>query len=409
VAAREAAAQTGTGGATGTTTFTADDFRIVLQQTPGAAYQAFELQRLFNVANCQCGVPTYIFVTFSTSGFQKRSALPEGSIEFWAGLTCDDNTTGLRATRCHQLALDADGGSGSTMPLSAFAKNGGVVLSSNVQDLSQYFGQPQTSGGGGGSTGTSGTVGPSGAAACQTGSVFTQNLWALVTFSGSTRYDVVATLGLNIDLSPPPTPTATSTATATLPLVSPGNEALIANWVSISSATTPDILGYQLLCDRAGDLQVFKNGTFRPGFSSCASDPPPGLNGHLLALDPNFICSPLLAATSTSYRLKILENGITYGVGLVAIDSHYNASPVLFDWGKPEKTLNFYDVYRNGDSSNNMPNGPGPDPGRASGGYCSIGSVGSVGAGALGGVAAATLLLGAAGLVAARRRGRRGR
>jgi len=341
----------------------------------------------------------YLFVTFSTSGFQKRAALPEGSIEFWAGQTCNDNATGLRATRCRPLFLNADGGTGSIMPLSAFAKSGGVVLTSNVQDLSQYFGQPQTSSGGGGSTGTSGTVGPSGNAACETGAEFNQNIWALVTYTSSSSYDVVTTLGLHIDLAPPPTPTPTTFS------VKPGNEALIVNWASISSATTPDILGYQVLCDRAGQFQVFKNGTYAQGFSSCPTQVSNDLNSNLMALDPNFICSPLQSATSTSYRIKILENDIIYGVGLVAVDIHYNTSPVLFDWESPTKTLNFYDVYRNGDPSNTKP-GQMPDPDAPA---AATARLAPCRPGRCAAAPAATALLAAAGLVAARRRGRRRR
>ena len=373
--AREAAAQTGLGGSSGTTTFTTDDFRIVVQQSPGAAYQTFELGRLFNAANCRCQVPIYLFFTLSSSGFQKASTLPEGSIEFWTGLTCNDNTTGLRSTRCRQLQLD---GGGTNLSLSAFVKNGGVIVTSDAQTLSQNFGQPQTAGGGGGSTGSSGTVGPSGPEACETNFVFSQGVWALVTFAGSTTYDVVTTIGLDVDLAPPPAVDGSDYGAVK---VDPGNEALIVNWTGLSSAVVYDITGYQILCDRGGELQVFKNSTFGAGFATCNQTVPSGLDGHVMALDPNFICSPLLSATATSYRVKILENTIQYGVAVVAIDSHLNASTPVMHYKAPEKTLNFYDTYRNGDSANQAPHQM-PDPGRASGGYC---SVGSEGAGAPGG------------------------
>jgi hypothetical protein len=395
--ARAAAAQTGLGGSTGNTSFAPEDFRIVAQSTPGAAYQAFELQRLFNAANCRCNKRVYFFVTFSTSGFQKRGALPEGTVEFWSGYACNDNSTGLRASRCRQLYQDVEAGSGSSSTLSAFARNGGAVLTSSVQELSQYYGQPPSSTGSDAGT-TSGTPGPGGAAACETGTDFPQSVWALVTYSGSVSYDVVVTQPFRIDLAAPP-PVASLN-------VDPGNEALTLSWPTISSATTSDILGYQVLCDRAGQFQVFSDGTFTPGFSSCSNTVPSGTSGNVLALNQKFICSPLLSASTNSYRVKILQNDIPYGVTLLAIDSQYNARPFLpIVYRKPVKTLNFYDVYRNGDSSNQMPHDM-PDPGGAGGGYCSVGTSRSA-TSVLGGGAAAVLLL-AFGLMRARRRGRRG-
>ena len=401
--ARAAAAQTGVGGSTGvgTTTFTPDDFRIVPQELPGAAYRDFVLQRVFNVANCRCQLPIYMFFTLSTSGFQKRSALPAGSIEFWAGLQCNDNTNGLRSSRCRPLELD---GGGTNLSLTEFVKNGGVILKTDAQVLSQNFGQPQTAGGGGGSTGTSGTVGPAGPAACETNYVFSQGIWGLVTFAGSATYDVVSTIGLQVDLAPPP---AVDVPIYDAVTVTPGNEALILNWVGLSSATVYDILGYQVLCDRAGELQVFKDGTFGPGYAVCpgAQVTPSGISGNVLALDPRFICSPMLSLTATSYRVKILQNDIPYGVAVVAIDTHLNASAPVMHYRAPEKTLNFYDVYRNGDSANNAP-GQMPDPGKAGSAYCSVGS--AAGTGALEGGGAALALV-AAGVIAARRRRRSGR
>jgi hypothetical protein len=395
--ARAASAQ-GTGGTLGTTTtFTSDDFAVVVQESPGAAFPDFDLQRFFNVANCQCKVPVYLFFTLSSSGFQKKAGLPEGSIEFWAGLGCNDITTGLREGRCTRLHLQ--GSSAYSMVLSAFATAGGVVIPSDTQVLSQNFGQPSTvTTGGGGVTGTTGTAGPSGDAACTTGLAFSQNIWALVTFSGSTTYDVAATLAVNVDLAPPPPPDPTSIS------VTGGNEAVVVKWTGIDVATTPDILGYQVLCDRAGSLQVFKNGAYGEGFATCATNTLTGLDAQVRALDPNFICSPLLSALSTSYRVKILQNGITYGVGLISIDTHHNASAPFLFYGSPVKTLSFYDVYRNGDSANTMP-GDAPDPGRASGGYCAVG--GGAGTHRLGAGGAVALVVGLALVVVRRRRGRR--
>lgn len=388
---RMAAAQTGAAGATGTTSLAASDLLIAVQQSPGVALPDFDLQRFFNVANCNCNVPVYIFFTFSQTGFAKKATLPDGTIEFWTGLNCNNVTV----RNCTKL--------GDTLSLSTFGANSGVVVTSDVPTLSRSFGQPAV-------TGTTtiadggvviGDGGASTANACASGLAFMQSIWALVTFASDPPYDVAATLSVQIDMAPPPPPNVEShLVNGRIP---PGNEALIVNWTGVNTSTYGDLLGYQVLCDRGGELQVFKSGTFGAGFRTCPKTPLPGVapDNNILGLDPNFTCSPLMTQTASSYRLKILQNDITYGVSVVSIDTHYNASqPVVF-YGTPIKTLSFYDVYRNGDEANTGPSMQ-PEPGQASGGFCAVSGRTSRSAGAAGLTAVAL----AVGLAFARRRRR---
>lgn len=369
---RMASAQTGLGGATGTTALAASDLLIVVQSTPGVAIPDFDLQRFFNVQNCDCNTPVSIYFTFSQSGFAKKATLPVGTIEFWTGLNCNNVTV----RNCTRL--------GNTLTLSTFGSQSGVVITTDTQTLSQNFGQPAVSGTtnvvDGGVVTSDG--GPSGVGACGSGIAFSQTIWALVTFSGDPPYDVAATLAVNVDLAPPPAPNISNLdENGRIP---GGNEALIINWTGLDTSVYPDLLGYQVLCDRGGALQVFKGGTFGSGFRTCSSaQPSSGLDQGINALDPNFVCSPLLTSTASSYRLKILQNEITYGASVVAIDTSYNASQPIVNYGTPEKTLSFYDVYRNGDEANTMP-GATPEPGRASGGFCAVSPTTSRSAGAAG-------------------------
>ncbi len=345
-----ASAQTGLGGATGTTALTSDDLLIVVQQTPGVALPDFDLQRFFNTANCNCNVPVYLYFTFTQSGFAKKPTLPAGSIEFFAGLNCNNITV----RNCVKL--------GDTLTLTTFGNQSGVVIPTDTQTLSQNFGQPAVTGtttiGDGGVVLTS-DGGPSGAGACASGVAFSQTVWALVTFTGDAPYDVSLSLPINIDMAPPPTPTGVS--------VNPGNEALIVNWTGLDTSINIDLQGYQILCDRGGALQVFPTGSFGAGFRTCPSTPfPGGLDSNVNGLDPKFVCSPLLTPTTSSFRVKILQNEIIYGVSVVAVDNSYNASTPDVFYGTPIKTLSFYDVYRNGNENNTQ------DPGRASGGYCAV-------------------------------------
>ena len=386
--ARMASAQTGLGGATGTTALTSDDLLVVVQSQPGVALPDFDLQRFFNVQNCNCNTPVFVYFTFSQSGFAKKPTLPDGTIEFWTGLNCNNVTV----RNCVKL--------GDTLTLTTFANQSGVVIPTDTQTLSENFGQPAV-------TGTTsildggvliGDAGATSVGDCGSGIAFSQTIWALVTFTDDPPYDVSATLAVNVDLAPPPAPTQKTGSPG------PGNEALIINWNPLDTSVYPDLLGYQVLCDRAGSLQVFNNGAFGAGFRTCPTTPLPAVadDAHILGLDPLFTCSPLLTPTTNSFRVKILQNEIYYGIGVVGIDTHYNASTPIIYYGKPVKTLSFYDVYRNGDETNQKP-GQAPDPGRATGGYCAVSGTTNRGAGAAG-LAAIALGIGLA--FGARRRRR---
>ena len=59
--------------------------------------------------------------------------------------------------------------------------------------------------------------------------------------------------------------------------------------------------------------------------------------------------------------MEILQNDITYAAAVVAIDASGNPSEPLVHYGKPIKTLSFYDVYRDQTPA-----------GEATGGFCAI-------------------------------------
>jgi hypothetical protein len=352
-----AAAQIGTGGTIGTTgTLTPDDLLIVVQSKPGVSLPDFELQRFFNVANCQCDTPVTLFFTFTQAGFAIKPLLTDGVIEFWVGVNC--NNPALR--QCIRLGSQS---------LLTFAAASGTTVNTSARTLSVNFGQAAVSTG----TTTTGSfdagIGPDGgfdASVCSSGLQFSQSVWATVTLAGNVTGtpDVSTVLPVNIDLSPPPPPPVIS--------VQPGNEGLIVNWTGIDAAATPDLLGYQVMCDRGGSLQVFADGTFGAGFQSCPISVPDPLDNGIHALNPLFVCSPLLSPLSTSFRVKILQNGIVYGATVVSIDQHLNAAVGGIVYQAPVSTTDFYQAYRNGDSANTMPGGM-PDPGLASGGLCSVG------------------------------------
>jgi hypothetical protein len=193
-----------------------------------------------------------------------------------------------------------------------------------------------------------------------------------------------------------------------------GNEALVINWDAIDTALVPDLQGYQILCSRADQYQVFNigyapdgglgtsGGPFGAAFQTCpATRTGMGVEG----LDPTFVCSGILTAQTTSTRVEILQNDITYAAAVVAVDNSGNPSPVTVGattvngscganpgcYGTPIKTLSFYDVYRN-----QTPQG------QATGGFCALPTARPRLASTLGGLALAAL--GALGLAITRRR-----
>ncbi len=355
----------GTAGITGTTTATplaSADFFIGVQSTPGTNLNSFQLPRFFNEQNCNCDTPVYIYVTLEPSGFAKRPTLTTtmaGKFQIWVGGPSCDQTI-YQPGHCTKL-LD--------IPLVTFLADGHETtpaISSRVLSTDTTTAQTITDAG---VIETVGTGVPTPNPTCTDPSgTFTQTIWALVDVDGDGIYDVEPppVVSLQIDLAPPPAPANV--------VVRPGDEAVTVTWTPDDFSINQDLQGYQVLCQRAGGLQVFATNTFGAYFETCDKT---RAGTGLLSLDPGFACSPLLTATASSYRVKILQNDITYAATVVAIDNSGNASTPVFigpdynggSFEKPLKTDSFYDVYRNGE---NTGSGPVIPSGAASGGLCAI-------------------------------------
>ena len=105
-------------------------------------------------------------------------------------------------------------------------------------------------------------------------------------------------VAFNIDLTPPPVPEKIN--------VAPGNEAVVVSWNAVDFTTNQDLQGYQILCRRGADLQVFKDDTFKAYYQTC-QDTTKGFTGAgavgIEELNPLFACSPLLTRSTTSFVL----------------------------------------------------------------------------------------------------------
>jgi hypothetical protein len=139
-----------------------------------------------------------------------------------------------------------------------------------------------------------------------------------------------------------PGPTATVNLVGNVPVTPAdvtaegGNEALKVgwDWGGVDIATNTTIRGVQVFCQRGADTQVFANGLFSPAYQTpatlCPNSPAATRTsgGPFSDFDPRYLCSGLIPATSTSYRISGLQNGIAYGVGVAAVDKYGNIGAI---------------------------------------------------------------------------------
>jgi hypothetical protein len=127
---------------------------------------------------------------------------------------------------------------------------------------------------------------------------------------------------------------------------------------------------------------------------AAADDAPDGTHGPapdaLERLDPAFLCADRIAPQSSGVRIKGLQNGIPYVIGVTSVDKNGNASPIIEAiLQRPIPTRDFYNGYRQAG-------------GAAEGGYCALARGGRV-------AGAAEIAVGGALLMMAARRRRRRR
>ena len=383
-AARRADAQVGTGGSSGifgtggssgtsTEPFVAGDFFVAINGPDGARLDFSEVSRFFNLARCNCQTPVGIYVALLQSGIAKRGNANNdiGTVSLTLGPGCN-TTFPIAQEGCFPLTSES---------VQTFLSQAQFTFPTDARTLSAPIGFPTPDGG---ALGT-----------CQSpnGAQFTQTINVNFDFDGNGSIDLSVPEKLIIDLAPPPAPTDL--------MVLPGSEALVVSWDAIDTSLTTDLLGYQILCSRADQYQVFKEtatdggggatGPFTAGFVTCpATQSGTGVEG----LDPTFVCSPVLGAATVSARVATLQNDITYAAAVVAIDESGNATRSIVGFNAPSKTFSFYDTYRTGDP-----------PGGATGGLCAVGPARPRLPETLGGLA--LVAAGAAGVLARRRNRRR--
>ena len=363
---------TGRGGTSGSSnSITKDDFFMRLLRRDAkkewTIFTDYERRVYFNQARCACNEEVLLELDFSTTGAAKRSSFTtsQANIEVLIGVdacvakeSVERNTAYCPVQKELTLAQMARAGKRIQIPI-------------NVPQFYGVRGNDCTKRG-------------------------QQHIRLRVDMNGDRVPDLVGEqapfLTIDYDGEPPAPPTVTA--------VQPGNEALSVSWEANQGVA--DFRGFVVLCSRSSDLPVYKRSYFEDQYRTVAStcgnldagvapeadaaiaadddagttmppeeeptterDAGAGLPAAFPAppqftqLDPRYVCSDLLR-TQRSTRLKGLENGIPYLIGVATIDLHGNASPIKNVYlGKPVATRDFYQGYRTAG-------------GEAEGGYCAL-------------------------------------
>jgi hypothetical protein len=235
--------------------------------------------------------------------------------------------------------------------------------------------------------------------------VKTQYLWFWVDTSSDGSADLTGdsapSLSLRLDGKAPGAPTALS--------AKPGKEALLLTWTASTStsSSSSDLAGYLVFCKNADGSAVFSPSPYNSQYvtpatlsssGACPSDDTLGiavLDTGFSSFGAGYLCSGLIAADQTSYRLKNLHNDLAYTLFMVAVDNDGNVSTASDAvTGTPVMTVDFYNEYVN-------------EGGTPVGGYCSFAQHGAhIGVAAL---LVAAFAVFAVFVVLGRRRFRRGR
>ena len=317
-------AQTSTSTSTSTTTGLATiDFTLVLQRQGGNSWFSLttaEAATYLNQARCQCATPVQVLVQMASASRSKLSSLTAAgtNARLYVGNACAQLNSAGNAPQCPETAK-----LGQLDGLSALSVNGSWAVETTVDKLFAAAGD------------------------CSATLATTIWLWIDSTGRGYPDSGVAAAnapeLGISLDGMPPQAPSGIT--------VEGGDQALMVSWTPLSAADWPDLAGYLVFCMSGDGLQLFNpsyySSQYLTGQILCSASTPPtstpgttsSAAGNTTAVEvaapavfqnlySNYLCSGLLPPTQTGVRLGTLQNGISYTVGVAAVDSHGNPSPI---------------------------------------------------------------------------------
>jgi hypothetical protein len=359
-------AQTTTSTSTSTSTsvnLATTDFTIILQRLDGSTWvdlSTTDAGVYLNQARCECATRIRFLVQMASGSQSKLATLTTTgtNARLYVGANCA-GLNSLNVPYCADSAIlgELDG-------LSTLSSYGSWPVETTV---SQVFSGAQV--------------------ACTDQLTTSIVLW--INTTGTISPDLTGSsapsLAVKLDGTPPPAPTGV--------VVEGGNEALEVSWVT-EATDNPDLAGYLVFCMRGEDLQVFNPSFYNsdsnkydcagssqyctsqilcpasaPASSTAGVTSPVagkttatevGAPAFFQTLNPAYLCSNRLSPSQLSTRLRILQNGILYTVGVASVDNSGNISPITSGFvQKPVPTIDFYQAYRDAG-------------GQSPGGYCSL-------------------------------------
>ena len=329
---------TGTGGVTGTPLLAASDFTIFFESYVNGQWvqmSSTTQQYYFNQARCLCDTDPNgefrVVVQPGSGAGQKILTQLESNLAGGAqgvsylfagnnGFDCLNPTAyvGGLGVFCTNLVAPDSGYPGTTFSTMAAFANMPFVTSGPipVAYLFNSLSNPTC-----GYTGTCDSFAMCSAMNTQTNIQF----WAQTNSGTHPDFDPGPSAAVSLVGYVPVTPTDV--------VADGGNEALNVSWdwggVNIATETT--IVGVQLFCQRGADTQVFPTSSFGPAYMTpgmlCPNSPAAAATtagGPFSNFDPRYLCSGLIPAASTNHRITGLQNGISYGVGVAAVDKYGN-------------------------------------------------------------------------------------
>jgi hypothetical protein len=154
-------------------------------------------------------------------------------------------------------------------------------------------------------------------------------LWAIVRQS-NVRLQSEPALALTLGGAGPSAPTDVKTVSS--------DEGLLVSWTASGDASS--LQGHQVLCSPGATTPSTAS------YDTCGVPAADGGAGPFDSLDPQFVCSGLIAIGTTSARIHGLENGRTYQIAVVAVGLDGTPSaPSTVAEGTPAPTVGFGDLY----------------------------------------------------------------
>jgi hypothetical protein len=279
---------------TGAPSLGASDFTLTLADSGGNVLTNDQLASYFSRARCACPTSVTAGLTMSDTA---AASLGTHTVDaqFMIGNDCDN----AQATAC--------AAPGGTVTLSATKTSTTASITTSA-----FF--DAVAGGG-----------------CATSATTSSRFWAIVRLDGA-RLTTEPSLPLTLGGAGPSAPTDVKAVG--------GDQGLLVSWTASGDGAT--LKGHQVLCAPGPATASIAS------FDTCgvSAPSPDGGAGPFDSLEPQFVCSGLVAIGTTSTRVHGLENGRPYQIAVVAVGLDGTPSaPSAIVAGTPAPTVGFGDLY----------------------------------------------------------------